>query len=175
MNKIKIFLRKTLRFLSYNYASFAFAMAYGGIITIYTLDVINFTALAGALASIATLYFGSLKIKIENDILFKELFKSFNDRYDTRFNDLINCLKADESISLTMEQRNLIIDYFNLCAEEYLWKTKKRIPTDVWRAWRAGIEENLKVTQIKDLYESEVATPLGRMSYYGLYEELKRN
>ncbi|MEL1243994.1 hypothetical protein AAEO56_06950 [Flavobacterium sp. DGU11] len=155
--------------------SIFFALAFLGAIRLYTVAVIDSTAFAGGLAAVATMYYGSLKIRMDNDILFKELFKSFNDRYDSRFNNLINDLKADESISPNPEQRNVIIDYFNLCAEEYLWKTKNRIPGDVWKAWKAGILENLKISQVKSIYDAETATTAGRNSYYGLYEELTVN
>jgi hypothetical protein len=46
------------------------------------MKVINVTLLLGLLGSIATIYFGVLKPKIENDILFKQLFETFNERYD---------------------------------------------------------------------------------------------
>jgi hypothetical protein len=46
----------------------------------------------------------------------------------------------NEKIVFTPNQRNLVIDYFNLCAEEFLWYKKNRIPNDVWSAWKSGIQ-----------------------------------
>jgi hypothetical protein len=55
-----------------------------------------------------------------------------------------------------------------------LWYKKKRLPNDVWKAWKAGIIENLKINQIKDLFDSETKSDTGKDSYYGLVEELKK-
>ncbi len=59
------------------------------------------------------------------------------------------------------------------CAEEFLWRTKRRIPGDVWKVWRSGMIENLKIPQVKDLYLEETSSVYGKASYYGLYEELR--
>lgn len=149
-----------------------FGTLYAVTIFLYTLKVIDTNALIGTLVSIATLYFGALKLRIENDILFKELFLSFNERYSAETNDLFNELRQDPSRELKPAERNIVIDYFNLCAEEYLWKSKGRIPKDVWIAWRAGIVENLRIPQIKQVFQDETTSEAGKTSYYGLYKEL---
>jgi len=128
----------------------------------------------GLIGTVATLYFGSIKYRIENDKLFKELFQEFNSRYDNRFNDLINELKYDNGRELNKKERNLIIDYLNLCSEEYLWRSKNRIPKNVWDSWKAGIKENLDIKQVRDIYENEISSINGRNSFYGLVEELKK-
>lgn len=167
-------LHHILHFIRHNISSIFFGILFLMAIVAYSYGKINFTGLAGAIVSIATIYYGNLKSRIENDILFKELFKSFNERYDKKFNDLINTLKFDESKNLEPDDIILIIDYFNLCAEEFLWKTKDRIPKDVWKAWKAGIQENLKIRQVRELFEKETLTFSGQISYYGLYNELKK-
>lgn len=143
-------------------------------IVLYSKELIDANAFLGSLVSIGTIYYGSVKLRIENDLFFKDLFSRFNERYDSNLNDLINELRTDDNRVLTPSERNKIIDYFNLCAEEFLWKSKGRITVDVWKAWRAGILENLKVMQIKEVYENETMTQSGRTSYYGLYDELKK-
>jgi len=143
-------------------------------IILYGLQIINVNLFLGLLGSIATIYFGVLKLKIEGDVLFKELFETFNDRYDANLNDLFNTLKNDSQRKLSKDEINLVIDYFNLCAEEFLWNKKKRIPDDVWKAWKAGIMENLEIKQVKEVYEIETATERGKISYYGLFNELKK-
>nr|WP_294947726.1 hypothetical protein [uncultured Mucilaginibacter sp.] len=163
-----------MKYLKRNSDNILFTIIFIASIVFYTSKIIDASAFIGALGAIATIYYGSLKLKIENDLVFKELFKTFNERYDNKMNDLINELKLDDRRSLTGKERNLIIDYFNLCAEEFLWTSKKRIPADIWKAWRAGIIENLKIKQIKDLFEKETETTYGKASYYGLYEELKK-
>lgn len=140
----------------------------------YLLNLINENLFFGSLGSIATIYFGFLKLKIDNDLLFKELFNSFNEKYDSKFNDLINEIRIDANKQIIGDDRNIVIDYFNLCAEEFLWYSKKRIPNGVWKAWKAGILENLEIQQINEIYELETSTSRGKTSYYGLYEELKK-
>lgn len=135
----------------------------------YSLDVKIFLGLLG---TVATLYFGSLKIRVENDKLFKELFQDFNSRYDIRFNDLINELKADTERKLDTKEINLVIDYLNLCSEEYLWRYKNRIPKKVWQSWKAGILENLEIKQVGDVYQNQISSENGKKSFYGLVEEL---
>jgi len=152
--------------------SLLFGIAFLAVIYLYYRNVIDATALLATLGSIATIYYGSLKTQLDNDVLFKELFNTFNSRYDARINDLINSLRTEGIRDLFPNEKNLIIDYFNLCAEEYLWMTKGRIPHDVWKAWKAGIKDNLEVPQVRDLFMSETRTETGKASYYGLYDEV---
>jgi hypothetical protein len=137
------------------------------VIFLYYLNLINTTVLLATLGSIATIYYGSLKTQLDNDLLFKELFNSFNDRYDNQINSL-----RLEPRDLLDDEKILVIDYFNLCAEEYLWMIKGRIPKDVWNAWKAGIMNNLEVPQVCELFMAETRTYTGKASYYGLYDEV---
>jgi hypothetical protein len=140
------------------------------------LKIINNSLLLGLIGLMATFYFGYLKNRIEDDKVFKELFDSFSTKYDGKMNDLLNELRNTQSKRpLTIEEKNLVIDYFNLCAEEYLWKKKKRINDDVWDAWKAGIEDNLEISQIGSLFLEEIDAPRRKKSYYGLDQELSIN
>lgn len=151
--------------------SIIFGIAFIVVIFLYYLNLINATALLATLGSIATIYYGSLKTQLDNDLLFKELFNSFNGRYDNQINNLINSLRL-EPRDLLDDEKILVIDYFNLCAEEYLWMVKGRIPKDVWNAWKAGIKDNLQVPQVRELFMAETRTNTGKASYYGLYDEV---
>jgi hypothetical protein len=144
------------------------------VICYYLIFGVDGKIFLGLLGTIATLFFGSIKYRIENDKLFKELFQEFNSRYDLRFNDLINELKYDNGRKLTKDERNLIIDYLNLCSEEYLWRSRNRIPKKVWNSWKAGIKENLCIKQVEEIYKKEISSINGRISFYGLDEELKK-
>jgi len=137
----------------------------------YNIDDKVFIALLG---SIISFYFGSLKMKIENDKIFKELFQEFNNKYDSSFNDLLNTLKYSkvQNKNLTEDELNCVIDYFNLCSEEYLWYSRNRIPKKVWLSWKSGILENLKIEQILKVYKTEISSENGRNSFYGLVKEL---
>lgn len=143
-------------------------------IVIYLLwgKQVESTLALGILGTIVSLYFGVLKYKMENDRMFNELFTNFTKRYDEELNDLINQIKNTPEKVLTPDEEKLIIDYINLCAEEYLWYSKNRIPEKVWKAWKAGIVENLKIEQVRQVYLDETGTENARKSYYGLAEEL---
>lgn len=141
--------------------------------TFYYFDIINYAFLLGLFGSIATLYLGALKQRLENDRIFYDLFLEMNKRYDQNFNDLINELKLNNDKEINLQEKKIIIDYFNLCSEEYLWKSRGRIPNNVWKAWKSGILENLSIPQIKQIYLNEIQTQNGKDSFYGLVDELK--
>ena len=103
---------------------------------IVTLGIISYLCLeykveilAVIIATAISLYLGLRQYGIENDRIFKDLFISFNEKYDTKFNktlnEIDNKIQKTNDYKLTNDEINLIIDYFNLCAEEYLWYTKK--------------------------------------------------
>lgn len=143
------------------------------VITLYLLKIINDKEFLGLIVSVGTIYFGLMKYRIENDRIFKELFDSFNKRYTGEFNDLLMNIREGKKKKLKLKDKNIIIDYFNLSAEEYLWYERGRIPEKVWESWRSGILENLKLKQIRGIYNSEMKTKDGKKSYYGLEKELK--
>ncbi|MDM1383507.1 MULTISPECIES: hypothetical protein [Myroides] len=71
----------------------------------------------------------------------KELFTEFNRRYD-ELNDSL--LMLDDSMTIDdlkdtpskIENKtlyNVIVDYFNLCAEQHYWKQNKRISNKIWK------------------------------------------
>lgn len=146
------------------------------LIPLFEYEEINEKLIIGIVGLMATFYFGEIKSKIENDRVFKDLFDSFNSKYNGDMNDLINELRNSKSRrKLTPKEKNLVIDYFNLCAEEYLWKKKKRITDDVWEAWKAGIEDNLVIPQIGALFLEEIKDEKRRISYYGLDTKININ
>jgi len=135
---------------------------------------INGKEFLGIIIPISTIYFGILKYRIENDQMFMNLFNTFNEKYDDKLNDIFNELRRNETKVLSDYEKNSIMDYFNLCAEEFLWFEKGRIPKKVWKAWKIGIQDNLKLPKIKTLYEEEIKRDCIRISFYGLVEELRK-
>jgi len=126
-----------------------------------------FTAI---LASIVTISISRIRIKIEEDRMFKDLFDKFNQRYDT-LNDFLNELPKSNR-KLESDEKNKIYDYFNMCSEQYLWHQKGRIPKDVWVAWREGIAYYIKNNEIiKGVFCEERDQ---RESYYGFIEEMEK-
>jgi len=75
----------------------------------------------------------------EDTRLFMELFRSFNERYD-RLNEELSRIAADDAAAeLSVDDANRLMDYFNLCAEEYLFYTAGYIDEQVWQSWARGM------------------------------------
>jgi len=118
--------------------------------------------------------FGFRQYRIENDKIFKELFIFFNDKYDEKFNNCLNEIDKKTIVNpdyqlLECEQA-LVIDYLNLCAEEYLWYSKDRIDPLAWSSWEKGMKYYLSIRSIKKHIEKEKPQ---RDSYYGFFEKFK--
>ncbi|ALR29298.1 hypothetical protein ATE47_01560 [Chryseobacterium sp. IHB B 17019] len=71
-----------------------FVLLFAADITFYYSKVIDANVFLGAWVSIGTIYYSNLKLRIEDDLFFKDLFRSFNERYDREMNDLINEFKG---------------------------------------------------------------------------------
>jgi hypothetical protein len=94
--------------------------------------------------------------------LFTELFRVFNERYD-RLNQRLNELAMSDGTGLSKDGQKLLMDYFNLCAEEYLYFRSGYIDEDVWQSWTRGMRVYAQVPVIRKFWESELASG----SYYG--------
>lgn len=99
--------------------------------------------------------------KLAETILFHQLFTNFNARYDAINNKLAVLIEERE---LSPEQRSTIVDYFNLCAEEYLFYQQGYIPRKVWRSWCRGMAWYLKRHPYRSVWNDEVSIE----SFYGL-------
>ncbi|MCX8524688.1 hypothetical protein OF897_12265 [Chryseobacterium formosus] len=77
----------------------------------------------------------------------KELFKEFNERYDKLNNDLskldtvenLSQLKEIKSSDINKTLYDVLMDYFNLCSEQYYWYKRKRISHEIWDSWYSGM------------------------------------
>lgn len=103
----------------------------------------------------------------QNTQLFVNLFKEFNERYD-RLNEQLNAIVENNSEELTVQDRKVLFDYFNLCAEEYLFYKSGYIDKDVWRSWLAGMEYFARKAAVRKLWKSETSeSETKENSYYG--------
>ncbi len=100
--------------------------------------------------------------KLSETTLFLSLFTAFNARYDKLNGPLSEIIEQDKPAST--EQRNLIVDYFNLCAEEYLFYREGYIHHHVWRSWCRGMLWYLRRHPFKNVWHEEVKSD----SFYGL-------
>lgn len=133
----------------------------------------------GVLATGFSLSFNYRAHRIAKDKLFKELFIEFNKKYVDKYNDTL--IRIEESYTdleglpeaqqyiLEPAEKAIIIDYLSLCAEEYLWYLRGRIPHKVWDSWEAGMVYYFSLIPIKKVLQEEKGQ---FASYYTLFHYL---
>jgi hypothetical protein len=107
--------------------------------------------------------------RIEQDRFSRELFMEFNRRYD-KINDSLHLIslhcKNLNDLKNNPKLESKLIDFFNLCAEEYYWYKKGRIDEFLWQAWQEGMNHwYINVPLIKEAWEEEIKLK-GLKSYY---------
>jgi hypothetical protein len=121
----------------------------------------------GGLAAIGGLSVFLLKQQLDETHLFQTLFTEFNDRYD-RLNGRLSKIVIEEG-ELEPSHKATLCDYFNLCAEEFLYFERGYIPPKVWTAWVNGMKQYLeRDSRIGKYWQDEAATN----SHYGLADYL---
>lgn len=131
-------------------------------------------AFLGIIGVVITLIFSISNKKLNNQKMEKELFTEFNKRYD-ELNDSLSMLEDSitiDDLKKTLSKvenktlYNVVIDYFNLCAEQYYWKNKKRISKEIWEAWHAGMMYYYNTYPVvRELWKEEIKGD-GYKSYY---------
>ena len=95
--------------------------------------------------------------------MFVGLFEKFNTRYDG-LNEKLNAIISRPIDSpLVAENITTLYDYFNLCAEEYLYYEAGYIDEKVWQAWLRGMSNFAANESVHRLWEKEIESG----SYYG--------
>lgn len=95
--------------------------------------------------------------------MFVSLFEKFNARYD-KLNEKLNAIISRPIGSpLAAENITTLYDYFNLCAEEYLYYEAGYIDEKVWQAWLRGMSYFAADESVHRLWEKEIESG----SYYG--------
>ncbi len=94
---------------------------------------------------------------------FVRLFQEFNARFD-RLNDRLNAIYTQSSEPIADPQDlQCLYDYFNLCAEEYLYFKAGYVDHEVWSSWVSGMRYFAGNSGIRSVWERE----LKQGSYYG--------
>lgn len=123
-------------------------------------QVATVATVVGSLLSVA--YFLQ-KQKLEELQVFREIFKECNARYDG-MNESLAAIASKGTGTLTVDERSKIIDYLNLCGEEYLYFKRGYIEPSVWQAWHNGMKALASTQPIREVWETEKNTG----SYYDL-------
>ncbi len=66
--------------------------------------------------------------------------------------------------ALEEKDRQIVVDYINLCGEEYLFFSEGYIHQEAWRSWCAGMMYYFEREPFKDVLANELEVN----SYYGL-------
>lgn len=93
----------------------------------------------------------------------KELLLHFNTRYDELNDELQKIKDLPEGTELDQDLKMKILDYFNLCSEEWLFRRAGYIWDPVWDSWENGMRQYSNNKIVKQLWTEEAKTN----SYYG--------
>ena len=113
----------------------------------------------GAAGGLTTFFYTQ---HLQETRLFTELFQGFNKRYNDS-NQRLNEIRETAIKGITDGDRQVLMDYFNLCAEEFLYFNAGYIDEDVWRSWARGMKFFAEAPAIRGMWEEE----LKEGSYYG--------
>jgi hypothetical protein len=87
--------------------------------------------------------------------LFTELFQGFNASYD-RLNQRLNEIHETAGIGVGDDDLQVLMDYFNLCAEEFLYFSAGYIDHGVWKSWARGMKFYADVPAIRSIWREEL-------------------
>lgn len=151
------------QFIFRHYPWIAAIAALIGVGGVFTITAANRPSLVGSVVAgiLAFCYFAQIQ-KLAEMSLFKQLFTEFNRRYDD-LNERLTAI-ADTGEASDVASRKVIVDYLNLCAEEYLWYSEGYIHGEVWRSWCAGMVWYFDREPFRRVWVEESA----KNSYYGL-------
>jgi hypothetical protein len=100
--------------------------------------------------------------RLAETMLFKQLFTEFNLRYDG-LNDKLTEIATQRTLP-SPQDRQVVVDYFNLCAEEYLFFRRGYITPEVWRSWCRGMRVYILQEPFRGLWDEEEKSD----AFYGL-------
>lgn len=150
-------------------ATLTFAILFAFVIFfLLTLPSSKYVPIIAVASGLITLYMGLIKYWVDTDSIFKSLFESFNLRFDN-LNENLNRIIEGKDTKRKIKTE-VIQDYLNLCAEEYFWYRKGRIPKTVWNSWLQGIDYYVENDDIKALFTDQLNQ---KDSYYGFLDTLK--
>jgi len=155
--------RKARRFLFQNYWWIAFAVIVVAIAVVLKSGATDRGGLiATTVGTALTFCYFVQKQKLDELRLFNELFTNFNRRYDA-MNTKLEHIHAGMEMT-DAELKIILSDYFNLCAEEFLFAKEGYVHAEVWQSWCRGMLYYLGSDRIRRTWDLEMISE----SYYGL-------
>jgi hypothetical protein len=160
MNKMKL-KPQGMRLFHWHLLLLFFLLLVFVILLINTLHPLPWEILIALLTSTLGGFYFFHQQNLEKVRFFKDLVTEFNRRYDEKNNGLFEALRTKEAFN--SKQEYIFIDYFNLCAEEYLFYDAGYIDKRVWNTWYNGMKQFGQDQRIIELWKEEIQTD----SYYG--------
>ena len=127
------------------------------------------TLFLGLIGGSAAIVLGLMQYWLQRDTETRALFRELNATYDKLNNDL-DAVGAGQRTGT--EANKTVVDYMNLCAEEYFWYKRGRIDGEIWKAWESGMRSRFSQAQIAAIAKRELDEYGG--SYYGWEKMLKK-
>ena len=151
------------RFLFKYYALVSLTVFLGSVVS-FLFGSLTWQGLVAIEAGVVSFALGLQKQQLEEMRLFKELFETFNKRYDSQNEELNGIFRHPPETPLTEHEIDALFNYFNLCAEEYFYFKEGFIHPAVWQAWKNGMKYFRQNPRIKLRWDEELRTD----SYYRL-------
>jgi hypothetical protein len=148
---------------SYPWAFLVVVILAGALLYAWKRDGLGADLILSTLGGIAAFFHFLYSQHNVNTDRFISLFKEFNSRFDKLNDDLNRIGERSSGEVLSASDRQNLYDYFNLCAEEYLFYQAGYIDKDVWHSWLEGMAFFARVPEIRRVWEQE----LRHGSYYG--------
>lgn len=104
--------------------------------------------------------------------MLKELFTEFNKRYDDIKDELEAIIQKfpDTDFDLEIDEHRLyhsvIMQFFNICSEEYFWYAQDRLNETIWHSRHAGIHDIYSKSKTMKTLWTEECKDKGNKSYY---------
>lgn len=117
---------------------------------------------AAVIGTILSLGYFLQKQKLEELRLFRDIFKECNARY-YQMKEALEAI-ATKTDEVTPEEKVKVIDYLNLCGEQYLYYKLGYIEPSVWQAWFTGMQTHVVAPNISSIWAVEKR----KGSYYDL-------
>lgn len=143
-----------------NYWWLGLILGVGFVAALWRVTEDHSTLFASVLAAVLSVAFFVQQQKLAEMQLFKQLIVEFNQRYD-RLNDALQRI-AQSGIQNDAD-RLAVQEYFNLCAEEFLFYEEGYVDERVWRAWTNGMRFYFTSPAIASEWQRESTSD----SYYG--------
>jgi hypothetical protein len=110
---------------------------------------------------VAAIYFLT-QHSLEERRFSRELFAEFNRKYNDLNEDLFDIVN-NGALELSGEDKKILVDYFNLCAEEWLQYDEGHIRPSIWESWNNGMKSYYTIPKIQEFWDQELLSN----SYYG--------